>query len=174
MMTLNQKIVEILKSHPEGGEKFFNALDFMIRSDRTIIEDFLKFVFSEYKSMLMPNTNILDVGFVLTGQFGQILMNNYAKGLCAISQDIILVEGGLRNGTIPTIAKDKFNTKNFIVLDDSYYSGRTVEAINNALKLAGSSMITLKSYLLGAIVIYDGAKKDEKKHKVLSLFRYYE
>lgn len=173
-MTTNEKIVEILKSHPEGGEKFFNALDFMIRSDKTIIEDFLKFVFSEYKSMLMPSTNILDVGFVLTGQFGQVLMTNYAKELGAISKDIILVEGGLRNGTIPTIAKDKFNTKNFIVLDDSYYSGRTVEAINNALKLAGSSMITPKSYLLGAIVIYDGAKKDEKKHKVLSLFRYYE
>lgn len=146
----------------------------MIRSDKTIILDFLKFVFSEYKSMLMPSTNILDVGFVLTGQFGQVLMTNYAKELSTISKDIILVEGGLRNGTIPTIAKDKFNTKNFIVLDDSYYSGKTVEAINDALKFAGSSAIVPKSYLLGAIVIYDGAKKDEKKHKVLSLFRYYE
>lgn len=173
-MTTNEKIVEVLKSHPEGGEKFFNALDFMIRSDKTIIEDFLKFVFSEYKSILMPNTNVLDVGFVLTGQFGQVLMTNYAKELGAISKDIILVEGGLRNGIIPTTAKDKFNTKNFIVLDDSYYSGRNVEAINNALKYAGSGMITPNSYLLGAIVIYDGAKKEDKKHKVLSLFRYYE
>ena len=40
-MTLNEKIINLLKEHPEGGEKFFNALDLLIRSDRTILDDFV-------------------------------------------------------------------------------------------------------------------------------------
>lgn len=39
-MTLNEKIGIILKQHKEG-EEFFNALDFMIKGDRSILEDFL-------------------------------------------------------------------------------------------------------------------------------------
>lgn len=39
-MTLNEKIGVILKQHKEG-EEFFNALDFMIKGDRSILEDFL-------------------------------------------------------------------------------------------------------------------------------------
>lgn len=41
-MTLNEKIGIILKQHKEG-EEFFNALDFMIKGDRSILEDFLSF-----------------------------------------------------------------------------------------------------------------------------------
>lgn len=41
-MTLNEKTGVILKQHKEG-EKFFNALDFMIKGDRSILEDFLSF-----------------------------------------------------------------------------------------------------------------------------------
>lgn len=41
-MTLNEKIGVILRQHKEG-EEFFNALDFMIKGDRSILEDFLHF-----------------------------------------------------------------------------------------------------------------------------------
>ena len=37
MSYLNNKIIDLLKEHKEGGEKFFNALDLMIRSDYSII-----------------------------------------------------------------------------------------------------------------------------------------
>lgn len=45
-MTLNEKIGVILKQHKEG-EEFFNALDFMIKGDRSILEDFLSFFMND-------------------------------------------------------------------------------------------------------------------------------
>ena len=35
-MNTNNKIIEILKQHPEGGETFFNALDLMLRSEMEV------------------------------------------------------------------------------------------------------------------------------------------
>ncbi|MDR3169918.1 MAG: hypothetical protein LBU27_09630 [Candidatus Peribacteria bacterium] len=43
MNTLNNKIKDILQKH-QGGGKFFDALDMMIRSDFDILESFLDFV----------------------------------------------------------------------------------------------------------------------------------
>lgn len=43
-MDINYQIIRILKKHPEGGEKFFNALDFIIRSDLSILDVFTEFV----------------------------------------------------------------------------------------------------------------------------------
>lgn len=45
-MTLNEEIGVILKQHKEG-EEFFNALDFMIKGDRSILEDFLSFFMND-------------------------------------------------------------------------------------------------------------------------------
>ena len=45
-MTLNEKIGVILKQHKEG-EEFFNALDFKIKGDRSILEDFLSFFMND-------------------------------------------------------------------------------------------------------------------------------
>lgn len=45
-MTLNEKIGVILRQHKEG-EEFFNALDFMIKGDRSILEDFLHFFMND-------------------------------------------------------------------------------------------------------------------------------
>ena len=36
MENLNIKIINLLKEHKEGGEKFFDALDLMIRQDCSI------------------------------------------------------------------------------------------------------------------------------------------
>lgn len=39
-MNTNDKIIELLKQHPEGGETFFfNALDLMLRSDFDILAE---------------------------------------------------------------------------------------------------------------------------------------
>ena len=48
MNNLNNKIVEILKKHPEGGEKFFDALGLKIRSDTNILNDYISWVKSYY------------------------------------------------------------------------------------------------------------------------------
>ena len=170
MMTLNQKIVEILKSHPEGGEKFFNVLDFMLRSDHEIIYQFLRFVMQNYTRLLPYGTFTNDVGFILTGRFGEVIMSNYSRELNSVSKELIIVEGGLRKGAIPMIPREKFGTKNFVVLDDSYYSGNTVRAIRIGMQNTSPHV-----YVHGALVIYDGSqKKPEEGEKVLSMFRYYE
>ena len=82
MNRLNEKIVEILKQHPEG-EEFFDALDAMVRGDMSILNTFLMFV----ESNVEPKTRTL----VLTGQFGVALMNLYIERLQKTFSEIILV-----------------------------------------------------------------------------------
>ena len=65
MSYLNDKIIDLLKEHKEGGEKFFDALDFMIRSDYSIIEMFLGFVTRDIKSNLLYKKQVV----VLSGKF---------------------------------------------------------------------------------------------------------
>ena len=38
MKSLNNKIIELLREYKEGDEKFFNALDLLIRSDYDIMK----------------------------------------------------------------------------------------------------------------------------------------
>ena len=71
-MTLNEKIGIILKQHKEG-EEFFNALDFMIKEDRSILEDFLSFFMNDAgRNLELPNT-----GLIVSGGFGNAIMTMY-------------------------------------------------------------------------------------------------
>lgn len=69
-MNLNIIIKDLLKEHPEGGEKFFDALDLLIRGDSDILSMFLDFVMNN----LSEN---ITYGVVLSGKFGCVLYNNY-------------------------------------------------------------------------------------------------
>lgn len=71
-MTLNEKIGVILKQHKEG-EEFFNALDFMIKGDRSILEDFLSFFMNDAGKKL----NLGDTGLIVSGGFGNAIMTMY-------------------------------------------------------------------------------------------------
>lgn len=62
MENLNIKIINLLKEHKEGGEKFFDALDLMIRSDCSIcnilinvIENYFCLNFLRYNCYLYIN-----------------------------------------------------------------------------------------------------------------------
>ena len=61
-MTLNKKLCKILTQHEEG-EDFFNALDYMIKGDRDILEDFLHFFMNDAGKRL----NLNDTGLVVSG-----------------------------------------------------------------------------------------------------------
>lgn len=158
-MKLNYKIAEILKQH-EGGEEFFDALDAMVRGDMDILHTFLNFVYSE-----IGDTK--EYSLILSGQFGNALMGIYGTNLFEDFSDVILVEGGLRSGKTPIIFKQNFTKTKFILLDDSFYSGTTKDAIERALKMIDSQARIVKTF-----VIYDGSKV--KKNNIFSMFRYYD
>lgn len=61
-MNLNIIIKDLLKEHPEGSEKFFDALDLLIRGDSDILSMFLDFVMNN----LSEN---ITYGVVLSGKF---------------------------------------------------------------------------------------------------------
>ena len=158
-MKLNYKIAEILKQH-EGGEEFFDALDAMVRGDMNILHTFLNFVYSE-----IGDTG--EYSLILSGQFGNALMSIYGAKLFEDFSSVILVEGGLRSGKTPTIFRQTFVNTKFIMLDDSFYSGTTKDAIERALKMIDSQARIVKTF-----VIYDGSKV--KKNNIFSMFRYYD
>lgn len=158
-MKLNYKIAEILKQH-EGGEEFFDALDAMVRGDMDILHTFLNFVYSE-----IGDTG--EYSLILSGQFGNALMSIYGAKLFEDFSSVILVEGGLRSGKTPTIFRQTFVNTKFIMLDDSFYSGTTKDAIERALKMIDSQAKIVKTF-----VIYDGSKV--KKNNIFSMFRYYD
>ena len=158
-MKLNYKIAEILKQH-EGGEEFFDALDTMVRGDMDILHTFLNFVYSELE-------HTREYSLILSGQFGNAIMSIYGVKLFNDFSDVILVEGGLRSGKIPTIFRQNFTKTKFILLDDSFYSGTTKDAIERSLKMVDSQAGIVKTF-----VIYDGSKI--KKNNLYSMFRYYD
>lgn len=144
-MTLNEKTGVIPKQHKEG-EEFFNALDFMIKGDRGILEDFLSFFMNDAGKKLNPG----DTGLIVSGGFGNAIMTMY---------------GGIRLGNEALISKDKLLCKNWIFIDDSYYLGRTKAGISVALRKVRPDASIFETY-----VIYDGSMG--RAGKVKSMYRY--
>lgn len=160
MNNLNNKIVEILKKHPEGGEKFFDALDLKIRSDTDILNDYISWVKSYYGHNAC-------VGVIVTGSFGRTLVSCYGKWLFSFFSDLIIVNGGIRSSGIVDLPIVGTHTSAWVLLDDSYYSGKTMNAIEESLQA-----INPKAQILKAFVVYDGSK--ERNEKVLGMYRYYD
>ena len=149
---LNKRINEFLESH-KGGELFFDRIDDEIRNN---IPEFYYWKLLN----LLPKCTL-----VLTGAFGLSFLNRMrARNLP--EYPFIWFNGSIRKGNLPKIleqSKDTFSP--YIMLDDSYYSGRTLTSIQNELSCHGI-LITK------CVVFYDGSYK--KNPEVQSLFRYYD
>lgn len=158
-MKLNEKIIEILKQHPEG-EPFFDALDAMIRGDLDVLGTFMNFV----ESKLRDTQNCT---LILTGQFGNAIISLFGSELFKKFADVILVNGGIRTGEKPVIFRQNLKATQCIMLDDSYYSGKTRNDIETALRI-----INVNARISHTFVIYDGSKN--RKTNVFSMFRYYD
>ena len=89
-MTLNEKIGVILKQHKEG-EEFFNALDFMVKGDRSILEDFLSFFMNDAVKRL----NLEETGLIVSGGFGNSIMTMYGDRLTETFREVIVTNGGI-------------------------------------------------------------------------------
>lgn len=151
-MNLTTRIVLLLKKH-KGGEKFFGALDEMVRNDIDILEDFRNTIPPEH-----------DQGLILSGQFGQVFYQTYKNQLPF--RELILVNGGIRTGKMVVLGVSELTCESYVFADDSFYSGKTRDGIEQALK-----DINPQAKITGTYVIYDGSRI--KHDSVYSMFRYY-
>lgn len=162
-MTLNEKIGEILKRHKEG-EEFFNALDYTIRGDKDILKDFYEFTLNNV--FVNSSINRTSYNIIVSGRFGMSLLTNYGYNICANFNKVIVTNGNIRKGELPEIYCNGFEEKPFIFLDDSFYSGKTRDIIQQELFKIEETACIEKTF-----VIYDGSL--EKRNDVYSLFRYH-
>ncbi len=148
-------IVKDLLSKYEGGRPFFDALDDSIKDITN--QDMMM-------ALLKGNTN---EWVATSGEFGDKIYKLWkegkfkCKGLVVFNGKMLTNKTGV-NGWYPT--DFELDGKDFVYIDDSYFSGSTAKKINDFLK-EHNSKIKLVS------VIYDGSK--EKVRGVKSFFRYY-
>jgi len=146
MELMNKIVIDLIEEH-EGGEEFFNHLDKRLQ-DNSII-----------KSLITLHTG--DEKVIASGKFGLYLNAMYPQF------EIMLVNGGLRRGSIISLEpmRDVIQHNKFIFIDDSFFLGRTRDAIKKEIEKWGGS-------LFKTIVGYDGSK--DKDNSVTSLYRYYD
>lgn len=162
MGKLNTQILSLLKEHKEGGEKFFNALDLMIRSDYSIAEMLIDKINNYFYS-----DSLSKIGVVLSGKFGYTFYNNFSNFLNNHFKEVVITNGVIREGREAYLGIDLLKCNEFIFIDDSYYSGKTMKGIEKALQNINHSAKITETF-----VVYDGSKA--KNDNVISLFRYYD
>lgn len=137
-----------------GGRLFFNALDNEIKN--TFNQDIIL--------QLVSGCN--NDWVVCSGEFGNIVFDLWKSGKFK-SKGVLVFNGKMTTKKIginwyyPDI---NLENKEFIYVDDSYFSGSTYKKIENFLTKYNSKIKSI-------YVIYDGSK--EKNKNVKSFFRYY-
>ncbi len=154
-------VKEMLEKH-QGGEEFFNHLDQAVQQNPIVNQIYKKAYFWIVESRLESPA------FIVSGKFGRFFDNwHITEPGIYESLPIIVVNGGMRKG-IPidrlTYLKDLIKDRAFIFIDDSFYSGKT----RNAVK---AEIVRLGGALFKTFVIYDGSVTQDPD--VESLYRYH-
>ena len=144
------KVNELLEKFI-GGEIFFDQLDDSIGTSKEILAMLdhdvkISYPHDKYK-------------YVVTGKTGLSYFNY------GFTVDLI-VPGGLRKSNAELDLSEYVKAgENYVLIDDSYFMGRTEAVIRKALNKCGAS-------LAGTLVFYDGCI--EKRDWVTSMYRYYD
>jgi len=153
-----------------GGREYFDKIDSIIKLPKNI--DIIIQLFIAIRKEQGENFNI-----ILTGGFGDWILNLIKKGIIKIPGNVVLSNGSIRGtnnklGKLTTgkevdiiYKKGEIDNQTFILFDDSYYSGSTKVSLEKFLKKHNSSIS--KTYIL-----YDGSDEKDKNRK--SLYRYYD
>jgi hypothetical protein len=155
-MGINELVEKLIAEHV-GGERFFDNLDAAVRNEHYVQQLWRLHVQGDYYGY--------EPGIVLTGKFG----NLFANWLSAykIKRQVFILDGGIRH-------KDEIDDLchvfasvggEYVLFDDSLYSGKTRDLIANHLAYFGGKLT--KTY-----VVYDGSH--ERDDSVVSLYRYHE
>lgn len=148
LQEMQQRVVPMVEhciQKYEGGEKYFDNLDGLIKNDLELLYSFTEFAVRQSKTKTV----------IVSGEIGSYLTKIIPKNV-----NLICVPGGLRKEVmLNPISCDKG-----IFIDDSFYSGKTYKKVKSAVELGGGT-------LCGAYVFYDGSLARDKE--VFSLYRYY-
>lgn len=145
-----------------GGSIYFTELDKMIKNNEALMILFLAYA-------------IKDSGchnIIMSGEIGFKYLKMQLEHKLPKNINIMVVNGGLRNNknivsvvtNFRNIIPKDFNKNKVIFIDDSFYSGRTANKVEEFVRLRNGNLI--RKY-----VFYDGCK--EKHNDVISLYRYY-
>jgi hypothetical protein len=169
MTDLLSQVVQELLDRYVGGIPFFDDLDATWRSPRgwPVVQELLT------RALVLPASGSGFKPFektfpgatpVSTGRFGMFLHN-------AFGIPLLLVTGGLRT-TAPMDdlwylrpRLDRGPSRDLILLDDSFFSGKTRGLIRTELERQGGRLVH-------TYVIYDGNR--QRDPEVTALYRYYE
>lgn len=151
-----KSIVDKLLSQYGGGKQFFNALDDQIKnlSNQDLILNLVKGCENDY--------------IATSGGFGNLLLKLWQEGKFEC-KGLVVFNGRMMTDNIGVLSwfppDFDFNNKEFVYIDDSYFSGTTAKKIDEFL-------LTKKAKISRIAVIYDGSKL--KSPMVDSFFRYYD
>ena len=153
---------ECLRKH-EGGEGYFNELDRMIKDNETLLVLFLLYA--------VQNSGIHNV--ILSGGIGLRYMQLQLQNKIPNYINLMVVNGGLRKDNEITggimsgceVIPENLYGASIIFIDDSFYSGKTANKIEDFLRSRGS-------FISKTYVFYDGCR--DKCVDVESLYRYYD
>ena len=147
----------------KGGESYFNELDSLIKNDEVLMVLFLAYA--------VQDSGIYNV--ILSGEIGLRYMQLQLQNKVPNYINLMVVNGGLRKNSEITggimsnceVIPEGLDNMDVIFIDDSFYSGKTRNKVNEFLYHRGT-------VIYGTYVFYDGSK--EKHDNVVSLYRYYD
>ncbi len=151
-----RSIVDELTIKYRKGRPFFDALDDIIKNDsnRDIILELVKNCENEWVAS--------------SGEFGKIIYDLYLDGIFKC-KGVVIFNGKMLTNKIDVeswIPSDfDMDNKQFIYVDDSYFSGSTVKKIERFLDKHNSSIKLVN-------VMYDGS--EEKLDFINSFYRYWD
>lgn len=169
-----ENIVEDILHQEGGGEQFFDKLDDAIKDPKNL--DITLALFKKINEKYNPYRD--DFNLVVSGSYGKKILELVNQNKIKCGGTFILMTGSITShqNKMGLITKNKDvkiefqdnhigGGKEFIFVDDSYYSGTTYKLIKKFIEDRGS---TIKE----AYVIYDG--NDKKEHNRYSLYSYYD
>jgi hypothetical protein len=156
-LSLPDLVSHLIEKHT-GGQAFFDELDNCLACEN-IFQQLTDKIYPE--RVIDPFDNI-----ICSGKFGEAFSKWYKENYFI---EPFKLPGSLRNNDIVSILiiaeHSELHSKNFIFVDDSFYSGSTFRMINKLLEPVNSKIIQ-------SFVVYDGSKEPPKN--LQSLYRYYE
>jgi len=169
-----EDIVEEILNQEGGGEVFFDKLDDAIKDPKNL--DITLALFNKIYEKHNPYKD--DFNLVVSGSYGRKILELVNQNKIKCSGTFVLMAGSITShqNKMGLITKNKNvkiefqdnhigNGKEFIFVDDSYYSGTTYKLIKKFLEDRGS---TIKE----VYVIYDG--NDTPEDNRYTLYSYYD
>ena len=133
MISRVSKYTKLCVKNETGGESYFNKLDQYIKNDIELVTSYIDFIVNQTKCK----------NIIMSGELAEKVIGYKQKHKMAFANGVSLykVQGGLRYGaeiSYPEEFSFIFANKEFVFLDDSYYSGNTYKAVKNFITLANN------------------------------------